>query len=229
MNRSAPGHPPAGDRPAGRSALSRDTIVDTTIRLLGTRGATRLTMRSLGQALGTDPTAVYRHFRDKADLLSAVSERLLGAVTVGLPGGDAGWRAVVVEVCVRLRTALIEQPELATALQFAPPLQPGEFAITEVLLAQFGDAGLDPPAAALAYHSVIELTVGSAAIDAALHALGARERSQQYGRWRAAYASLDPVTHPRTTAAAAHLYRGTAEERFVHALGRLLDGIADGH
>ena len=212
-----------------RSTLTRDAIVDTTIRILETQGSARLTMRSLGQALGTDPTAVYRHFRDKAELLRAVSERLLGAVTVDLPGQDAGWRAITVEVCVRLRAALLDQPELATALQFGPPLQPGEFAITEVLLTQFREAGLDPGAAALAYHSVIELTVGSAAIDAALHALSARERSQQYVRWRAAYAALDPGSYPRTTATAPFLYRGSAEERFVHALGRLLDGIAGRH
>ena len=68
-----------------------------------------------------------------------------------------------------------------------------------------------------------------AAIDAALHALSARERSQQYVRWRAAYASLDPGSYPRTTATAPFLYRGSAEERFVHALGRLLDGIAGRH
>lgn len=208
-----------------RATLTRDTIVDTTIRLIEERGSDAFTMRGLGQALGTDPTAVYRHFRDKAELLRAVSERLLGSVTAELPAATDRWRPVVVDVCRRLRAALLSQPQLATALQFGPPLQPTEFAITEVLLAQFRAAGFDDGAAAMAYHSVIELTVGSAAIDAALHALTNRERSQQYFRWRSVYATLDPAEYPHTVAASAHLYRGTAEERFVHALERLLDGI----
>jgi TetR/AcrR family transcriptional regulator, tetracycline repressor protein len=208
-----------------RATLTRDSIVDTTIRIIEAQGTESFTMRSLGQALGTDPTAVYRHFRDKAELLRAVSERLLGAVTVDLPERD-GWRATTIELCKRLRAALLNQPQLATALQFGPPLQPTEFAITETLLAQFRLAGLGQSAAALGYHSVIELTVGSAAIDSALHSLSNRERSQQYFQWRSVYATLDPVEYPDTVAAASHLYRGTAEERFVHALERLLDGIA---
>ena len=207
-----------------RATLNRDTIVDTTIRIIAEQGTEGFTMRSLGQALGTDPTAVYRHFRDKAELLRAVSERLLGTVTVDLPA-DAGWRPVTLEVCRRLRSALLNQPQLATALQFGPPLQPTEFAITETLLRQFRLAGLEQGAAALAYHSVIELTVGSAAIDAALHSLSNRERSQQYFRWRSVYATLDPAEYPETVGASAHMYRGTADERFVHALEALLDGI----
>ncbi len=209
-----------------RATLTRDTIVDTTMRIIAESGADGFTMRSLGHALGTDPTAVYRHFRDKAELLRAVSERLLATVTVDLP--DGGWRATTVEVCRRLRNALLDQPHLATALQFGPPLQPTEFAITETLLHQFRVAGLGLGSAALAYHSVIELTVGSAAIDATLHSLSNRERSQQYLRWRSVYATLDPSEYPEAVGASAHLYRGTAEERFVHALTALLDGIAAG-
>ena len=208
-----------------RAVLTREAIVDTTIRLIERAGSEAFTMRSLGQELGTDPTAVYRHFRDKAELLRAVSERLLGSICTGLPPDDDGWRVVVVALCRRLRTALMDQPDLASAVQFGPPLQPSEFGITETLLRQFRRAGLDPARAALAYHSVIELTVGSATIDVALHALTGAERSQQYFRWRSVYATLDADAYPDTVAAAAHLYRGTADDRFVHALERLLDGL----
>jgi TetR/AcrR family tetracycline transcriptional repressor len=212
-----------------RAALSKGTIVDTTIRLIGESGADAVTMRSLGAALGTDPTAVYRHFRDKAELLRAVSERLLGTVTVDLPPDTAGWRPVIIAVCTRLRAAMLDQPQLSAAVQSAPPLQPTEFAITETLLRQFAAAGLDPARAAAAYHSVIELTVGSAVIDGPVHSLGAGERDRRYATWRSAYAALDPVEHPHAVAAAGHLYRGTAEQRFLDALGALLDGLVTRH
>jgi hypothetical protein len=106
----------------------------------------------------------------------------------------------------------------------APPLAEAEFAITETLLAQFLRAGLTPRAAALAYHSAIELTVGSATIDAAVHALDPAERQHRYQAWRDAYAGL-PARFAASRRVATHLYRGSATDRFAAALEQLLDGI----
>ena len=36
-----------------------------------------LTVRRLGKELGADPTAIYRHFRDKDELVRAVLDRLV--------------------------------------------------------------------------------------------------------------------------------------------------------
>ena len=212
---------------AARVGLTREVIVDAAIQLLDQPGADSLTMRKLGEALGADPTAVYRHFRDKSALVRAVGDRLLSGITTQLPV-EADWRSTVVIVCRRLRSALLRQPRLAAAVRDAPPLADGEFAITETLLAQFVGAGLDVRRAALAYHSVIELTVGSATIDASIDALGDADRERMYDGWRQAYAAL-PIDHyPASRAVAPELYRGTADERFTIALERLLDGIAAG-
>jgi AcrR family transcriptional regulator len=172
---------------------------------------------------------VYRHFRNKSELLRAVGDRLLVDVTDNLPGnlpGNTAWRSTVVTVCLRLRDALLKQPHLATAVRDAPPLQAGEFAITETLLQQFLQLGLSDEDAALAYHSVIELTVGSAAIDATVDALDDADREGRYDRWRQAYSALPIDQYPAARAVADSLYRGTAAQRFTIALDRLLDGIA---
>ena len=42
-------------------------------------------MRKLGEALDADPTAIYRHFRSKDELLRAVGDRCLIGVTDDLP------------------------------------------------------------------------------------------------------------------------------------------------
>lgn len=206
-----------------RAPLSRTAIVDATIELIGTSGADAFTMRRLGELLHADATAVYRHFRDKGELLRAVGDRLLGDATTDIDR-DADWRVVVVTVCSRVRGALLQHPHLAASVRDAPPLADAEFAITEALLQQFLRADLAPRAAALAYHSVIELTVGSATIDAAVHALEPAERQARYQEWRTAYAAL-PSSFPASRRVASHLYRGSAEDRFVAALERLLDGI----
>lgn len=208
-----------------RAPLSPSAIVDAAIELLEQSGENAVTMRRLGEALGADPTAVYRHFRDKGELMRAVGDRLLGEVTTDVDL-DQHWRTIVVSVCGRLRDALLQQPQLAATVRDAPPLAAAEFTITEVLLQQFLRADLGPRDAALAYHSVIELTVGSATIDAALDALDDADREHRYDRWRQAYAALPADEYPASRAVADLLYRGTASERFTIALERLLDGIA---
>ena len=209
-----------------RVVLTEDSIVETSIRLIEESGSDRFTLRRLGEALGADPTAIYRHFKDKDELLRAVGDRFIAAITVGLPGKGADWRSIVTEVCVRLRAAHVAQPHLAALVRSAPPMHENEFALTELLLGQLQLAGLDAAGVALAYHALIELTVGSAALDAATAALAPEHRSERYASWRRAYASLDEGSHPASIAIAPFLYVRSAEERFRYALDRLLDGIA---
>ena len=207
-----------------RAALSREVIVAASIELIAEHGPERFTLRRLGGVLGCDPTAVYRHFRDKDELLRGIADELVAGLTVDLPD-DGGWRSVVTESCVRLRRALVAQPRLAAFARSGPPLHQNEFALTERLLTELGRSALAPHEVASAYHALIELTVGSAALDAAVEALSPTDREATYARWRRAYATLDATTHPSSVATAARLYDGTPEERFRYALDRLLDGI----
>jgi TetR/AcrR family transcriptional regulator, tetracycline repressor protein len=208
-----------------RPELTPDTIVDACIGLIETGGADRFTLRRLGAALGADPTAIYRHFKDKDELLRAVADRIIAGVTIGLPNGRASWRTVVTEVCIRLRAAHVAQPHLAALVRGGPPMHEHEFAVTEVLLHQLRRAGLEPTHVALAYHALIELTIGSAALDAPAAGLSPAQRAARYASWRRAYTLLDERVHPASVEVAAHLYEGSAEQRFTYALDRLLDGL----
>jgi len=55
--------------------LDRERILDAVERIVTTEGLPTLTMRRIGTELGVDPTAVYRHFRNKEALLDALAER----------------------------------------------------------------------------------------------------------------------------------------------------------
>ncbi|HSR24011.1 MAG TPA: helix-turn-helix domain-containing protein, partial [Candidatus Eisenbacteria bacterium] len=63
------------------SRLSRDVIVDAYLRLVEAEDNDSVSLRRLGSELGVDPTAVYRHFRDKDEMLTAAADRLLAEVT----------------------------------------------------------------------------------------------------------------------------------------------------
>ncbi len=56
--------------------LDRERILDAAAEIVGTEGLPALTMRRIGAELGADPTAVYRHFRNKQEMLTELANRL---------------------------------------------------------------------------------------------------------------------------------------------------------
>ena len=125
--------------------LSRDEIVTAAVVLVEHGGPDALTMKALGAALGADPSAVYRHVRDKDELLRAVGDHLLDGVVEGLPGRRS-WEVTVRIVCLRLRAALMARPQLADLARSAPTRQRHEVRLTEVLLGALGAGGFAPDA-----------------------------------------------------------------------------------
>ena len=195
-------------RPA---ALSRARIVDGAASLIAEHGAEALSARRLGEALGCDPSALYRHFADMGELKRDVGDYFLAAVRVDARA-DESWYAVVRRICIELRTVQLQQPRLAALVRAAPTRLTNELRITEALLRELSRGGYAGGAAAGAYHSLIELTVGSAAIDAELAAQPATARRNTYRQWRQHYAALDPAEFPHAVAISVHLYKGTADD-----------------
>jgi len=204
--------------------LSRERIVDAAVALVERRGAEQLTVRTLGEELGCDPSALYRHFRNVDDLHRAVGDHFLSDVDL-TPRPREGWRSNVRRMCIELRAAQLRQPRLAALVHSAPTRLGNELAFTEALLAALHRGGFRPAASVRAYHALIELTVGSAAIDATVAGMSPAEREAEYQRWRDDYAALDANRFPVVRAAAPHLYRGSADARFEDALDLLLDGL----
>jgi AcrR family transcriptional regulator len=56
---------------------TRDRILASAIEQLEAHGLSGLSLRAAGQQAGVTPMAVYRHFKDKDDLLQAVGEHAL--------------------------------------------------------------------------------------------------------------------------------------------------------
>ncbi len=65
---------PQRGRPA---TLSRGIILDAAFRVVDAEEMNELTMSRLGRELDADPSAVYRHFRNKDELLLAMADMML--------------------------------------------------------------------------------------------------------------------------------------------------------
>jgi AcrR family transcriptional regulator len=89
------------------------------LALVDEEGLDALSMRRLGARLGVEAMSLYRHVRDKDDLLDALHAAVLGDLE---PHGKGdSWRAVLGGLARALRAVLLRHPNV-TALFVTRPL-----------------------------------------------------------------------------------------------------------
>jgi TetR/AcrR family tetracycline transcriptional repressor len=203
---------------AGRRRLDADMILAASQAIVDRDGAPGLTTRTLGAELGADPTAIYRHFRDKDELLLALADRLLGEVLEGFVVDD-DWRETLMALASRSRDVYLAHPGFARLLAQAPDVLPNHERIVEVALGALRRSGLTDREAALAFHSMSDLVIGAASLEAESGFAGG-----VYEGWRRTYAQLPGDRFPNTTALAPHLFPD-ADTQFRFAMTMLLAGI----
>jgi AcrR family transcriptional regulator len=145
-----------GDRASGGVAgeyngpISRSLILQTALGIIDRDGVDGLSMRRLSDAVGRDPTVLYRHLPNKAAVLDGVAEIVVGQLTVDT--ADPDWAAQLRIVAHDFRRLAITHPNvvpllvtrpLATPLGQRPPgmLRPLEDVLT--LLTSAGFTGID--------------------------------------------------------------------------------------
>ena len=94
----------SGRRGLRRGSLTPELIVKESLKLLDDKGLDGFSMPKLGRALGADPTAVYRHFASKDDLVLAIVDQLIEDAIAGLPP-HACWVDTVTDIVRRIRRA----------------------------------------------------------------------------------------------------------------------------
>lgn len=59
----------------------RAQIIDHAVKLIHEEGIHRLTMKNLGASMGISDAAIYRHFKDKKELLNSIADMLFHETT----------------------------------------------------------------------------------------------------------------------------------------------------
>jgi AcrR family transcriptional regulator len=209
----------------GKTArLSRERIVAAVVELLEAGGVDAVSTRSVGEALQVHPTALYRHFRDMDEVVREAADHILEGLadTTSVTTPDQAMDTVHL-LCQRLRTALMAHPGAATVMASGPSRKRNEGLLTERMLELLTLAGLEDQEVALAYHALIEYTVGSAAIDVADLSRDPDEDSR-HRSWRADYLAASPVDSPATVRVAPLLYP-SQDTQFQYGLRLLTDGL----
>lgn len=214
---SPPSHHEAEQRRTGR--LDRQTILDTAREIADTDGLRALTLRRLGRELGVDSTAMYRHFRDKAELFSALVDQLFVAVPEPNPNGT--WRENLRNLMISWWRIYRDHEGLSEVMARQPDDEPRLFHLTEWTVRELLRAGVPANEIGLFHQAIYNHTVGSGLVAAFSPWLTTPEIRDEQKR---IYATLDPVQFPSAALAAKSLYPET-EEAYLFSVDLLLDAI----
>ncbi|MFG2648236.1 TetR/AcrR family transcriptional regulator [Streptomyces sp. NPDC048436] len=180
---------------AGRRRWSTEEILDTAAELLRTSDAESFSVRKLAAALGTDSSSLYRHFRNKTELLRAVADRTLVAAMDGYrPEGD--WKQRITTVALRLREAFGQQPQLAAVWGRYASSGTGSRLVMEEVLQALRGSGLPDEEIPARYHRIVILIAALIASEAGFGTITPEEYEQGMELFRVAVLGADPELFP---------------------------------
>lgn len=140
---------------AARAPLTRERVLRAAVDLADRDGIAGLSMRRLGQSLGVEAMALYRHVRDKDELLDGAVDTVAGEIESPMPGED--WRGGLRDLAMAARSVMLRHPWAPAVLVARPDVGPQTLRHLEAVMSTLLAAGFSLE---LAHH--------------ALHVLGSR-------------------------------------------------------
>ena len=125
-----------------RPALSRELIAETAMQLTLDQPYAPLTLARLGAELDADPTAVYRHYRSRDELMLDLGDRLYREALDQYESAD-DWRTSLSRLAYLTRDVLLRRPALAAEVGTRFTGGPGERAGAELVGTIMARAGFD--------------------------------------------------------------------------------------
>jgi TetR/AcrR family tetracycline transcriptional repressor len=166
--------PRAGRRPP----LDRGQVVRAAIGLLDEVGLDGLTMRRLAERLGIQAASLYRHVKDKDELLVLLADEI--SAEIAGPGPSGSWRSRLAEMARNVRRGLRTHRDGARLLASTAPFGPRRLGHIETVLSILRSAGLGKRDAARAAHLlnnfVTEFVADEDRFDAFAVAAGSRRK-----------------------------------------------------
>jgi len=208
-----------------RRPLDRAQVVRAALELLDEVGLDELTMRRLAERLGVKAASLYRHVRDKDELLVLLADEIAGTIPAVSPEGP--WKARLSEMAHNARRGLVSHRDAARLLASTAPFGPRRLRHIEATLRILRTAGLSSRSAAhAAYHLnnfVTEFAADEARYAAAAEAVGSRRK--MFAEARKHFSALPPAEFPAVVELADHLAEDDPDGQFQFGLDVWIRGI----
>lgn len=123
--------------------LDTATILEAALALAREPGAKSVTVRQLGTRLGADPTAIYRYYRSKDDLMRALLDSILGLALARGSAAPGDWQGYLRESAEHTLDVFLEYPIIGAEAMRLNSGATNELISVEGILQAFAAAGLD--------------------------------------------------------------------------------------
>jgi AcrR family transcriptional regulator len=194
--------------------LDPEKVVDSALTIADDEGPAAVSFRKLAAQHDVTPMALYRHFKDKDDLLAAMGDRLLADVVLPEPT-DERWDKQLHAVLTAFVTALRGHPRLADlTLTRILITEPG-LALSERALELLVEGGFAVDDAAEIGRQAICSLISLVTTDPIAREVSDPEaREASLRRKRASLGALSPERYPLITSAAGALICPESPERY---------------
>src|SRR5690242_6780506 len=131
--------------------LNQAQVVRAAIGLLDEIGLDDLTMRRLAERLGVKAASLYRHVRNKTELLALLGDAISSEIPLAPATGT--WEEQLTRLAWNVRRGLLAHRDAARVLAATPPVGPRRLLHVEAVLRALRQSGLnDRQVARAAYH-----------------------------------------------------------------------------
>ncbi|UOQ90981.1 TetR/AcrR family transcriptional regulator [Agromyces endophyticus] len=130
-----------GSGSGGKTRLDRESIIAAGLELAA-KASTSLSVRELGAHLGADPTAIYRHFRNKDQLMQALLDELTRRSVAAVTAGHDDWRNRLRQLAAATLDEYSQHPSIGVEATVLTTHGTGELDAIELMLESFTVAGL---------------------------------------------------------------------------------------
>jgi TetR/AcrR family transcriptional regulator, tetracycline repressor protein len=220
---------PRRGSPRRRDPLTREAIVDAAMRVLDAEGLDGLSMRRLGEELGTGAASLYWHVGSKDGLLDLLLDRVIGELAVPDPDPQH-WREQLKETARAMRATILRHRDVVRISIGRIPMGPNSLRYSERVLAILRAGGVPDDLAVAGYLLLFSVVNGFTmdetgeggeppADQPPLDEAGAMVRDYM--------ASLPPTRFPNLVGLADHFAFADPDQRFELLLDLYVEGLAN--
>jgi TetR/AcrR family tetracycline transcriptional repressor len=206
--------------------LDQAQVVRAALVLLDEIGLDELTMRRLAERLGVKAASLYRHVKNKDELLALLGDEITAEIP--LPQTTGTWQQQLIDAARKTRRGLLAHRDGARVLASTPPAGPRRLRHVEALLRILHGSGLSARDAARGGYHLNNFVTEFAADEARFAAFAGRPGATRRGVFaelRRQFKALPREEFPTIVALADDLTEDAPDALFQFGVDLLLRGL----